>query len=82
LSQEAQDWAEYLLKENKWEFSEGKDYSENIFQYFGVISANEVVKKAVNNWYDANTKYNWNNPEASTFSQVNSRNSLRIILNS
>jgi hypothetical protein len=70
LSKEAQDWANYLLEENKWEFSSGKDYSENIFQYFGKISESDVIRKAVDNWYNAISKYNWNHPEASTFSQV------------
>jgi len=70
LREDAQEWAEYLVRENKWEFSVGKDYSENIFQYFGDISENDVVRKAVSNWYDASQKYNRNRPEASTFSQV------------
>jgi hypothetical protein len=70
LSKEAQDWAEYLLHENKWEFSHGKDYSENIFQFFGEISQRDVMRKAVDNWYSALNKYNWNFPEANTFSQV------------
>lgn len=70
LSKEAQDWAEYLLQENKWEFSMGKDYSENIFQYFGKISDHDVVQKSIKNWYSSISKYNWEFPDASTFSQL------------
>ncbi|XP_021949374.2 uncharacterized protein LOC110846841 isoform X2 [Folsomia candida] len=78
LSKEAQEWADYLLYENKWEFSQGKDYSENIFQYFGKISDSDVIRKAVDNWYNAINKFNWNYPEASTFSQVVWKNTTEI----
>lgn len=58
------------MRENRWEFAQGKPYSQNIYQYFGEISAEDVAQKAVNHWYDAIRKYNWSNPEASTFSQL------------
>lgn len=29
-----------------------------------------MIRKAVDNWYEAISKFNWNNPEASTFSQL------------
>lgn len=70
LTKDAQEWAEHLLRENKWEFAEGQEYSQNIFQYFGKVLANDVIRKAIDNWYEAMGKYNWNNPEASTFSQL------------
>ncbi|XP_055379617.1 uncharacterized protein LOC129610872 [Condylostylus longicornis] len=67
LNKLAEDWANYLMKNNKLENDTStEDYGQNIYS---ITSFNAHVTMAVQYWYDEIKNYNFSNPDPTEMSQ-------------
>ncbi len=59
----AQNWADYLLLNGKFEHSDSKLYGENLFYLYQSSITNltptDIIKKAIDSWYNENTLYDY-----------------------
>lgn len=59
----SQTWSDTLLKNNKFEHSNSNLYGENLFYSGGLgIDKIKLIKKAIDNWYNEISKYNFQKP--------------------
>ena len=59
----SQQWSNTLLSENRFQHSGNESYGENLAYYEGYgTDVMTLLKKAVNDWYNEYTVYDYNNP--------------------
>ena len=62
LTESAQDWANYLLRENKFKHSENHDVGENLDFSFASPPRPPNASATVGRWYNEIEDYDFNNP--------------------